>query len=1416
MSNLRKRITALLLLISMLFTEGSVFAAETLKYTHTSYQKVAYNRAYQYNTLYANTKLGNNTAYCVDYGRRNPSQGTNLPKVRNLSAKATNVLLNGYPYKTASQIGVSNNDEAYYATQLAFWMVAKQESKKNALTLRLSDLSPVAGKETFLNNAKAGAERIIAAANANPYKEAKPSLEINGSSAKVAHQNGKIVVGPYVVNGKNLVEGITVSLENAPASAKLNKTAVNAGESIYVEMNETEVGSTAYINVKSAGVKYEGNIYETTPNDMQDFAIIEQTRLDVSDRISFKWDTLRSKINVIKVDQNKDRIKGVIFELQKLDGTKVAEGTSNDNGVVEFNDVIPGKYKLVETKAPNGYIKGDKPLEFEVETGKPFTIKVENTKIAGRLKVIKTDNITKTPIAGVQFQIFNEAGQMVDTIVTDKNGEALSKDLALGKYTYKESKVPAGIVLDSTVRPFEITAHEQVITKNIVNRRIVGKLKIIKVDDMNQAPIAGVKFEILNNKKQVVDTILTDKNGEAITKELVYGEYSFREVSAPAGFVVNNKEYDFNITEDRKVIIKKVINARIKGKLRIEKVDSETKLPLSGVKFQILDSNKNVIETLTTNILGIAESKVLVNGKYFYKEIEALPGYMLDDEIYPFEITENGKVIRKVVENAKVYGKLKVIKTDNINKMPIKGVEFEIINSEGKVVETIVTNENGEAITRKLPLGKYTYKESKVPAGIVLDPTVRDLELNENGKVLIKKIVNRVITGRLQIVKVDDMNEAPIAGVKFEILDSNKKVIDTVVTNKDGLAMTKELVYGKYSFRETEAPEGYVLNDKEYDFDITEDKKLVVKKVVNEVVKGKLKIEKIDSETRKPLKGVKFEILDSKKNVIETIETNSNGIAESKVLVKGEYFYKEIETLPGYVIDDEPHKFSVIENNKLIERVVENSKMYGRLKVIKTDNIMKMPIANVEFEIFNKDGKLVDTIITDKNGEAMSGRLPKGKYTYRESKVPAGIVLDQTMRDFEITANEQVITKNIVNKKIVGKLQVIKTDDYVKKPIAGVKFEILDSNKKVVDTIVTNAEGKATSKDLVYGEYTYREVEVPNDIVLDKTEFPFTIVEDEKVIVREIVNTKIKGSLQILKVDNVTREPIAGVKFQILDSNKNVIETIETNEKGIATSSILVKGKYFYKEVEAKDGYILDETSHKFEIEDNEVVIERTVENTKVLGNLKIIKTEDFFKKPLAGVKFEILNAEKEVVDTIVTNEKGIAVSKKLPQGKYTYKEVEVPEDIVLDSTEYPFEIVEHNKEIVKEIVNTKIKGILEVLKLDKDTKKPIAGVEFKVMDENGNVVETIITNNEGIARSSKLLKGKYTFVETKEAAGYVLEDTVYKFTISKNNDVAKQTIFNSKKTLPVTGNKMGTNTAIFTVIATLTIAAYIAMKKVL
>ena len=204
---------------------------------------------------------------------------------------------------------------------------------------------------------------------------------------------------------------------------------------------------------------------------------------------------------------------------------------------------------------------------------------------------------------------------------------------------------------------------------------------------------------------------------------------------------------------------------------------------------------------------------------------------------------------------------------------------------------------------------------------------------------------------------------------------------------------------------------------------------------------------------------------------------------------------------------------------------------------------------------------------------------------------------------------------------------------------------------------------------------------------MDESEHQFVLTENNQVIQKTVINELKHGKLKIIKVDE-NNEPLAGVTFEIYDSNKQKIDEMTTNEEGIAESKELEKGTYYYKEVKAPEGIAIDTSFHEFTIvEDGQNVIENVV-NYYVKGQLLIYKLIEGTKTPLAGAKFEITNEKGEVVDTIVSDEKGEALSKKIPYGTYYFKEVEAPNGYIKDENTYMFKV--ENEDIIKTVIYNK------------------------------------------------------------------------------------------------------------------------------
>ncbi len=1679
--NIKVKIASIFMLIALMSLQLTPFTllatATQLQFYSPGLITPATDVAYGKNVFFTNATLGGDTAYCVDYGRSLPT-GT-MTYYKQLSAQGVSILVYGYPNTSPAEMGCASADEAYMATQLAFWTVLQKTGESEGpRTFNLDNIYAKPGYEEFMQRAAAAARRLNARALADPYIP-NPELNVDSSSAKLVNSNGEIITGPYVLNVTGgTVSSIKVSLSGAPTSARTtdgngnSKSTFSNGEAVYVRFNQNETGSTMRLNVEADTNKVVGSIYTSGNSSVQNFVKLDTVPVELSTYVDIRWGTQTGAIEIYKVDQDDNEVEGVTFELRNEDGETLAEGTTGSNGYIKFSNVQPGRYELVEVDAPSEYEMREDPIEVTVEANQTIRKTIENKRkeVEGSLEIKKVDEEGKA-IPNVTFEILDEDRNKIGEITTDENGRAKISNLEVGTYYYREIKAPVNVIVDKTVKEFKITKSNRNVVEEVVNEKVKGSLQIIKVDESNE-PIAGVKFDILDSNKKVIETITTNASGVAVSKDLPIGTYYYKEVEAPSNVVMDTNEYEFKIESTGQIITKTVVNKVAKGKLEIHKVDN-TNTPIAGVKFNILDSNKNVVDTIVTNASGVAVSKDLPIGTYYYKEVEAPSNVVMDTNEYEFKLTSNEQVLVKTVINDLQKGSIQIFKIDS-ERTPIPGVTFQILDSNKNVIDTIITDENGKASSKELEPGTYYYKEFKAPANVVLDD--QEYEFRISGTTIVEKtVVNQIAKGKIKIVKVDNTS-TPIAGVKFDILDSNKNVVDTIVTDENGIAISDNLKLGTYYYKEVEAPSDVIMDTNEYTFKLSYNTQVIEKRVINQKVKGAIEIYKYD-ENATPIAGVKFDILDSNKKVVDTIVTDENGKAVSSMLEVGTYYYKEVEAPSNVIMDSTEHAFIITETNVVVKKTVVNQLAKGNLKIIKVDE-NATPIAGVTFEILDSNKTVVDTIITDENGIATSKDLPLGTYYYKEVKAPSNVIIDSTEYSFILSEDNQVIQKTVVNRLVAGNLKVVKVDEK-NVPIAGVTFNILDVDKKVIDTIVTDENGTAMSKDLAIGTYYYKEVKVPDGYILDTTEYKFKITEVSSLIQKKVVNkttkvsitktditgdkelpgatlqildkngniieewvsgteahviegkliageeytlretiapdgyayaedivftvdktgnvtqvvmkddvTKVSitktditgdeelpgatlqildkngnvieewvsgteahviegkliageeytlretiapdgyayaedivftvdrtgkvtqvvmkddilrgeveipvvkvwedydnqyqtrpekitvqvkvgdevvaehditeqddwkytftnlpkydengkeivytidekdlgniqyeksiqgntitnklliGALKIIKVDE-NNIPLAGVEFEILDSNKKVVDTIVTDEEGIAISRELAIGKtYYFKETKVPEGIILDSTEHKFVLNEVTDIVVKKIVNYYQKGNIQIVKvdTED---QPIEGVVFHILDENGKVVDSITSDENGIATSKKLPLGTYYYQEISAPENYVVDTTIHKFKLTENEQTIVKKVVNIEKYGSLQILKLDKKSNAPIANVQFNIMDVNGNILDTVTTDENGIAVSKNLPMGTYYYQEISAPNGYIMDKNVYDFTLETHEQIVNVTVYNEKEELPVTGGVISLDFMIIICVSIISILGY-------
>ncbi|EMK2597339.1 MSCRAMM family protein [Bacillus cereus group sp. BceL300] len=377
-------------------------------------------------------------------------------------------------------------------------------------------------------------------------------------------------------------------------------------------------------------------------------------------------------------------------------------------------------------------------------------------------------------------------------------------------------------------------------------------------------------------------------------------------------------------------------------------------------------------------------------------------------------------------------GKVKIKKVDSNNdNKKLVGAKFKIEDLNGKIVGELVTNEEGEAISKDLPIGNYTLVEKEAPKGYELSKDKIAVKVEKDAEVEIK-IGNKKLPdpmGKMKLVKVDisDKNKK-LAGAKFKIEDLNGKIVGELVTNEEGEVISKDLLIGNYTLVEVEAPKGYELLKDKITVKIEKDAEVEIK-IGNKKLPdpmGKMKLVKVDiSDKNKKLAGAKFHIEDAKGKVVGELITDEKGEMISKDLPIGNYTLVEIEAPKGYELLKD--KIAVkIEKDTVVEIKIENKKLpdpTGQFEIEKVDDKdSELKLKGAVFQVLDKEGKELSRLITDEKGKVISNQLAIGKYTIKEIKAPNGYMLLRDPIEIEITEavkTQKITVKNAKNNWVI-------------------------------------------------------------------------------------------------------------------------------------------------------------------------------------------------------------------------------------------------------------------------------------------------------------------------------------------------------------------------------------------------------------
>lgn len=995
--------------------------------------------------------------------------------------------------------------------------------------------------------------------------------------------------------------------------------------------------------------------YVVTELDCPGYIIDEAQRiiqLEANQTARFVFtNSVQPSLHLIKLSADGSRLAGVTFRIAKIeDGSRYLDRTTDENGEILISGLEPGVYSVKELDTTSDHISDPVERHVELFPGKTSTIILEND-IRPNLTVVKRDADTGEPVPDTVFLVEAADGHSVDEIKTGADGTATLENLLPGVYQISEKSVPSPYLMDA--EPQLVTLYPNRNHTVYFENHKKPTLTIQKVDSITGSPIRGAKFQLwygsngtdtgeLNN----LGIYFTDASGQIVLEGLRDGWYRVTELEPAPGFTIKEpatQEVYIEGGGNKSLTFENVpLNAIV-----VHKTDSVTGEALGGATFQLRylggasGTGGTVIGQKVTGSNGMAIWTGLKPGSYIVEEVDPADGYSIIQSSETVYLADNGEqsVITVRFENMP-DGNLLIRKVCSANpSVTLPDAEFKVTYADGTLIGDsngiYRTDENGEILISGLQPGKsVVVTETQAPPGYLIDTQAQTVQIKE-GRTVSLTFKNQP-KGELIIQKRDSATGQPLAGAQFRVTtaagcevgldgvigDSTLTQNGIFTTDSSGEIRITNLAPGAYVLTEIKAPHGYVMDAPSTNVVIGEgvDTQTVV---ITNTPKGGLVINKLDSVTHEPLEGVEFTITEADGTVVDDnggmtssmglYRTDENGQIIIDGLV-GTFIITETKTIEGYTIHEETRTQTVVINPNDTQTITVYNDPVGGLELIKVNaDDTKERIPNTTFEIRRMDDALVGTVTTDRNGRVFLS-LENGSYYAVETESAEGFHMDDTPHYFEVE-NGETTTLQVENTP-VSAILIHKTDSATGEGIYGVPFILYDSTNTPVGQYTSDNEGYVLIEGLEAGRYYLRELE--NEGYVPDTEKKTVYVESGETTEVEWENTPITGQIQITKTSADYNSvngwpagtPIPGTEFEIYNARTgNLVDTVETDKNGVASSRPLPLGRYKIVESKAADFYGLDKTPIEVEIEFEGQIVKAAMTNKGLYTNVSIQKT---------------------------------------------------------------------------------------------------------------------------------------------------------------------------------------------------------------
>ena len=1167
-------------------------------------------------------------------------------------------------------------------------------------------------------------------------------------------------------------------------------------------------------------------------------------------------DQMLPTLTILKRDgQTGEVVPGAVFEVKGIHHGYHTDVTTGPDGTAALTGLPVDSYEVTEISVPDPYVVAAEPTQtIWLGPGDNRQLIFDNLK-QPQLTIAKVDAAdSTTPIPGTVFRIEAIDGDYQHDVTTGQDGTVTLR-VQPGTYQITELSVPAPYYL-----PDKDADRVQTITLNAGDEKEVvfkehkaPELTIYKVDSVADAPVEGARFHVTyTSTGEAADApesydfgeITTDANGEIRLHEqgqrLYPGEFTIEEVAPAPGFQLKEPTKQTVILhggESKTVQFENVpLNAII-----VEKYDSVTGEALAGATFQLRflggtsGTGGTVIGQKVTGKNGTAIWTGLTAGTYILEEVDPADGYSIIQSSETVYLADSGEqsVITVRFENMP-DGILLVRKVCSVNpSITLPDAEFKITYADGTLIGDsngiYRTDENGEIRIEGLAPGKsVVVTETQAPPGFLIDTQSQTVQIKE-GRTVTLTFKNQP-KGELIIQKQDRSTGQPLAGAQFRVTtaagcevgldgvigDSTLTQNGIFTTDSAGEIHITNLAPGAYVISEIRSPSGYVMDQASTNVVIGEggDTQTVV---ITNSKAGSLIIDKRDSLTGEPLEGVTFKVTTSTGEYVpdENGYISSNGLyktdKDGKIQIDGvvgTLVVTETATIPGYSIDPATQTQTVQVNPNDTQTLTFYNTPSTTLVIEKYIEGTTTPLEGVTFLVTDSSGAVVGPsngeYITDENGRIVIDDLEPGTtITAREVKTLEGYVLDTAPKSIEIKSGE-VQTLRFYNSK-QGTLVIRKLDSVTKEPLAGVEFELTYADGGYVD----DANGHLSSLGLyttdqngeirisgVTGTIVVKETKTISGYTIDPATQTQTVeVNPEDTQTLTFYNNPV-GGVEILKVDaNRTSKRIPNTTFEIRKIDDELIDTITTDKNGRAYLS-LEDGAYYAVEIEAGEGYRLDDTPRYFEVEDGKTTTIR-IENEAFSG-LLIHKVDATTGEGIYGVHFLVYDSNRNPIGEYVSDDRGYVYVEDLTSGRYYVRELENEGYLVDDELKTVYIRDGATTEIEWE--NTPITAQIQIWKKSADDNAingfpagtPLEGAVFEIYNKANALVDTIESDSRGLAVSKPLPLGRYIVKEVSSPQYYSVSDEEVTVYLEHEGQIVQIEFLNESVYTNVSINKSG------------------------